>query len=135
MLNKLCSFYEKKMNSRKSKLYVINTRTHEHTNKKEISIGSYFAWSDLALKRQRYILVLVGVIAMSDGDDNDSGDEFVEVLFIWAELFSSSCANVLFVSSFCIAVVEVVLSLWLHVYMYKIIICKWMSGDKCNTYV
>lgn len=57
------------------------------------------------------------MIAISDGDDNDSGDDF-DVHFNLthcSELFSSSCANVLLVSSFGIAVDKVVLSLRLYI--------------------
>lgn len=93
-----------------------------------IWFGSYFAWfSDLALKRQRYILLVVGVIAMSD-DNNESGDDdvvFVVVYLValvhWLEWCKSSCAKVLFVSSFGIAVDTVVLSLRLYTWAMHLI--------------
>lgn len=59
---------------------------------------------------------------MSDGDDNDSGADFMAdfALVHGSEWFSSSCAKVLFVSSFGIAVDRVVLSLRLHIwYMFQ----------------
>lgn len=96
------------------------------------SNNSYFAWfSDLALKRQRYILLalVVGVIAMSDGgdDNNESGDDDIFAVFFtfvhWFEWFRSSCAKVLFVSSFGIVVDTAVLSLRLYMDFCNFVCC------------
>lgn len=74
---------------------------------------AYFAWSVLALARLRHNFVAAVIF---DSNDNDSGmvdggvcSCAVESEFVMCTL-SSSCANVLLVSSWCSAVVDAVLS-------------------------